>query len=478
MKGVILSSKLIESTLKAQFGEILPIELPIQNRPLISHQIESLKKFCETIYITIPKGYNIDITSSIPRLELELNLSLIQVLDKISEFFDLNERIFIYYGDSLLLNIGSIETSKNYFFVQKPIHQYLWGASNNNGMVPAGGVIISVFELKLLLKNCNNFNEFVENITQNMNIIMYSNFEWLDFGHTLTYYNSRKRFLEARSFNKLKHKDGYIIKSSKDILKIWSEFNWLKICKEKFPTNIPFVTDFNINNNEANYSIEYINHPPLSDIFVFGKISESYFIKILESIKNTVLKIRNQEFKQINIFSSNFMVDKLVNRKEDILKLVKKLNSNVEYVEDMINENVEYFSKKEFDIVPIHGDLCFSNILFDFSIFEPILIDPRGYVSLEDGFSMYGPSSYDYYKLAHSFILGYDYIIAGKVSDTFFSNIEINKRLNIFCELFDIEKTDLLMGLKNLFLSMLPLHSDSIIRQKSFINILYKIEEL
>ena len=60
MIGVILSSKFIESTLRAQFGEILPIELPIQNKPLLKHQIDSISTLCDSIYI-------IDINNAGPR---------------------------------------------------------------------------------------------------------------------------------------------------------------------------------------------------------------------------------------------------------------------------------------------------------------------------------------------------------------------------------------------------------------------------
>jgi hypothetical protein len=398
MIGVILSSKLVESTLKAQFGEILPIELPVQNKSLLFHQVESLQAICDSIYVTTPLNYKLDIFNDLPKIELESNLTLVQVLSKISEKFDLSERVFIYYGDSLFQNIGEIKVSNNYFFVQKPIHQYVWGFSNENGLVPAGGIIISIKELKYFLNGCSDFDMFAEKLLQSANIETFSDFEWLDFGHTLTFYNSRKRFLESRSFNKLTQNGGYITKSSNDVLKMWSEFNWLKSCKEKLPTNVPFVSNFNINKNEAFYSIEYINHPPLSDIFVFGKISEHFFIKILESIKKTLMKIRSYNFEKPDYFLNNFLSNKLAKRKKDIIEITEYLNGDIEFVKNRIDENIEYFSNRKFEIVPIHGDLCFSNILFDFSTFEPILIDPRGYISDELGFSMYGPDSYDYYK--------------------------------------------------------------------------------
>ena len=478
MIGVILSSKFIESTLRAQFGEILPIELPIQNKPLLKHQIDSISTLCDSIYITIPNGYRIEINNEISIIEFEQNLNLVQVLIELTNCFEENEKIFIYYGDSLFLDIGTIDNLQNYYFVQAPLHQYSWGLPHESDLVPAGGIIISIKELKNCLIGCSDFETLSKNIHLNNNISLFSDFKWLDFGHTLTYYNSRKTFLESRSFNKLKHLDGFIEKSSEDYLKMWSEYNWLKECKLKLPANIPFVTGFNINNRVASYSIEYINHPALSDIFVFGKLPNHFFLKILESIRKTIIKIKEIKFSIDNEISSNLLVDKLVERQVDITSIAGRLNVESANIEKIISENINYFKTRKLHFSPMHGDLCFSNILFDFSLFEPILIDPRGYVSGEQGFSMYGPEYYDYYKLAHSYVVGYDFLIAGKENDMFLSKENMSTRLQIFCELFNVDHSDIKMGLINLFLTMLPLHADSEVRQIAFLRVLKKIEQL
>lgn len=478
MIGVILSSKLIESTLRAQFGEILPVELPIQNKPLLIHQVESLSQYCEKIFITIPANYQITLPAGVNALELKENLSIIDVLNLVCEKFNEEDKIFINYGDSLFLNIREICTENNYFFLQKPAMQYGWGASHEIGFVPAGGVISSVGVLTDCLQGCRDFDSFALKIEERSDVLSFTDFEWLDFGHTQTYYHSRKRFLESRAFNELNHKDGFIVKSSRDFLKMWSEFNWLKECKEKAPINIPFVTDFNITKDKASYSIQYINHPALSDIFVFGKMNDEFFIKILESIKKTIEKIKKQSFLDKPVYSVNFLAGKLAEREDSILNIAKELLIDQRIIAETIKDNINYFKSVDFNLAPMHGDLCFSNILFDFSIFEPILIDPRGYISGKHGFSIYGPDIYDYYKLAHSYVIGYDYLIADKEDAIFFTKKSMLRRLNTFCELFDVEKENLKKGLINLFLSMIPLHMDSTKRQTAFFNIIKKIEEL
>jgi hypothetical protein len=42
-------------------------------------------------------------------------------------------------------------------------------------------------------------------------------------------------------------KNGFLKKSSSDILKVWSEYNWLLNAKRVLSNNVPHVKCFNIN---------------------------------------------------------------------------------------------------------------------------------------------------------------------------------------------------------------------------------------
>ncbi len=478
MVAIILSSKIIESNLKVEFGDILPVELPIQNKQLLTHQIESLGTLCEKVYLTIPKGYISNIINDVTPVEMDPASSLMDVFRGVSRQFGDSEKLFIYYGDSLFLDIQGINPSGNYFFVQKPIYQYGWGLSNEEGLVPAGGIIIDNQLFARLLENVNNFDELTNAIQQTDTILSFSNFEWLDFGHTLTYYYSRKRFLESRSFNRLNARDGFIIKSSSDKLKMACEYAWLEEVKKRMPANVPYVTGLNISGNEASYSIEYINHPILSDMFVFGKLSEDFFLAILGSVKIVLQKFRSISFEGQVQTEAIFLVEKLKERQEEIIQITADLQEDQAYIGKLLKDNIDYFSGQNSKLVPMHGDLCFSNILFNFSTFEPVLLDPRGYTSAKEGASLLGPEMYDIYKLAHSYVLGYDFLIAGLAHHPFFEKKAVNKRMDQFCGIFESDRKDVCMGLKNLFLSMLPLHTGATGRQHHFIKVLYLIDEL
>lgn len=135
--------------------------------------------------------------------------------------------------------------------------------------------------------------------------------------------------------------------------------------------------------------------------------------------------------------------------------------------ERLLFENAEkYFSV-------IHGDLCLPNIL----LAEPHkflrLVDPRGKFG---DFDIYGDWRYDLAKLLHSLEGRYDFII----EDEFTLNVcgtaidyemprDFAEVKEIFFAVFKSQLAENLSAIRlieaTLFLSMIPLHSDSLSRQ-------------
>lgn len=126
----------------------------------------------------------------------------------------------------------------------------------------------------------------------------------------------------------------------------------------------------------------------------------------------------------------------------------------------------------------IHGDYCFSNILFDSSNYNFKLVDPRGRLNNEP--TIYGDPRYDIAKLRHSIAGFYDFIVHGlfrlKENKTGFE-YEIKTSVdysilemifNKYAELngYNPQEIKFIEGL--LFLSMIPLHKDNFSRQKVF----------
>ncbi len=484
MIGVILSSKFIEDELVVEFGEILPVELPLFNKPLLAHQLEYLSKFCEQTFLTLPEGYKINnYNLNFNELNVSKSLSLLDVLKYISKYFELDDILFIHYGDTIFRGIENQIfdlVENNIFFVKTPLLEYKWGPSfKDTTDVPAGAIIVKNSVLIEHLNRSDSFHEFANNIFSDSKFLKFSKFEWYDFGHALSYYQSRKQFLETRYFNSIKPFKKYLKKESSNIFKMWCEFSWLSALKLDFPNNIPYVTNFSIKNSSASYDIEYINKAPLSDIFVFGNISEKREMHILNNLHIFLNELHSTpQFNFENNISENFICNKLNFRKSEILDFVIQNNYDLLLFENMINQNLEFFQNYSLVNGVIHGDFCFSNIIYDSSSDCPIIYDPRGFTDENVGFSMYGPINYDVYKLAHSYVTGYDNIIANHRTNEYFNKENLKKRLVLFNKIFKINESELLNGLINLFLSMIPLHKDNTERQIKFLNMSKLLYEL
>ncbi|WP_323921349.1 MULTISPECIES: protein kinase family protein [Aeromonas] len=129
----------------------------------------------------------------------------------------------------------------------------------------------------------------------------------------------------------------------------------------------------------------------------------------------------------------------------------------------------------------MHGDICFSNILFDSRSERLKMVDPRG-INFNGDFSIYGDQKYDLAKLTHSVIGLYDFIIAGRYTLDVDADghevihFDIDSRLSMVQEGFmnvpfldGVTIKDVMPLVVLLFLSMLPLHSDRQDRQKAML---------
>ena len=172
----------------------------------------------------------------------------------------------------------------------------------------------------------------------------------------------------------------------------------------------------------------------------------------------------NSLFKEI--FHENFI---LINGKEF---------KNWPAIRDEIKLKIKDLYKKE-DNCLIHGDLCFSNILYDSKNKNFKLIDPRG----KWGQGISGDLKYDVAKIRHSVVGGFDTITNVLYSDTYNEKNGIMfdtykpKNYQVICEKLDsqikqrwnVDEIKMIEGL--LFISMLPLHKDDLERQLALYSI-------
>jgi len=261
-------------------------------------------------------------------------------------------------------------------------------------------------------------------------------------------YNTDK--YTSRYFNIIIEKDKTLVKSSGDINKIKAEYCYYY--------NLPnsakryFIQPFNLQivNGVASYEMEKIEIKNYSQLILDSEVSLDSLTYVLETIEN----FKAELIRKVDVGrkqSKKLVIDKTRKR-------ISSLKNNEEEL-DLFNRIVlayNHFSKdrKTWDLVLSHGDLCFSNILFVENINMTKFIDPRGAINPKD---LYLDEYYDLAKLSHSVLGGYEKIIYNKTTKTkkleqLFTEYLTSKNMSI--ELLRVYEA-------SLFLSMIPMHTDS-----------------
>ena len=316
---------------------------------------------------------------------------------------------------------------------------------------------------------------------------------WFDIGHEDKYYNSKLE-VRAREFNHISidKNRGILRKTSDDKDKFIGEIKWYL----KLPSDVEYVRprifDYSTSYVNPYVSMEYYEYHTVHELFLYGDLTLQQWVDVfnrirfvcddfkrytvkdgsiqhaLEEMYLTKTLQRFERMKKENIFSTFFEEPIEVNGEKylplnDISAVLEKVIPKMLYEVDTFNI--------------IHGDLCFANIMVDTNLSFIKVIDPRGKFGTYD---IYGDFRYELAKLFHSVDGKYDFII----KDLFDVNFDYKRARIDYCiqdqkrdfDLYkvfiDTFKAEIGNSLKQiemiealLFLSMIPLHSESIKHQ-------------
>lgn len=474
---LITSGAYIDSSLASEFGNIPPCMLPVKNKRLYEHQIELIRNqfgYNEKIVISLPNSYHID-EYDFNKIN-ELNVEVVKVDESLSLgesiasiLCDIEDDVlYILHGDTLFSNLSK---ELNVCSVGKPYAFYNWSYTNFNYCAIRTG-FFSFSSSNTLLKNLIKHNYNFKHIICNLKEIELEG--WLDFSLTSTYYKSISKFTTQRIFNNLSITEYSVTKSSKDNIKMQAESNWLSNIPVQLKRYVPQIYE----KKNDSYTVEYLYNSSLANIFVFGNLD----INSLKDILERCIEYINLEkqYKPDKRIDTNYLYTEKTLSRLSYLNLDENYIINgvqVGSIREIIEDLDTYIDKDCYKYNSImHGDLCFSNILYDSRSNHIKLIDPRG-VDNKCNISIYGDWRYDVAKLAHSIIGKYDFIIANrfKYKENTSTDIEFEieydnkiEELEIYFEkFFDFKMYYPIMI--NLFLSMIPLHSDNILRQKAML---------
>ena len=307
---------------------------------------------------------------------------------------------------------------------------------------------------------------------------------WCDTGTLKDYNNAVQRNISGRSFNRFVLDDFGVLTKTSKYSKLKSEVAWLeKIGKSNLSFLTPQLLETKIKGDDVSYKIAYVNGSTLSEYFMYYDISDgnwSYiFDKFLKTASMMWRKKAPRSAEDITKLAHYMYLEKTQQRisqweREDILnedivnvngeKLLsykKTLEILMPRIEKLIKDSKKFYSI-------IHGDICFSNVVYLPEISNFKLLDPRGNFGVD---TIYGDMRYDMAKIRHSYHGLYDYITQGlyelkEISPNCFEYRFLTNNIlnpNIFDEIakkygFDMNEIELIEGL--LFISMIPLHSE------------------
>ena len=351
--------------------------------------------------------------------------------------------------------------------------------------------------LKKIIKNNHNKNkiqisELLNEYKKNKPISVIKTEDWFDAGQKNNYFKSKKNMFPSRFFNfiSLDEKNGIVTKKSIDKNKLKSEISWYKLIPKKIKLKTPKI--ILINQKEPSITMEYVQLPTLSEIWLYSEINSKNGIKMLKEIEKIVDEFRMEkhnvsknDYFQIYIKKTDKRINELLRKNSKFKKIFNEneiiINNKIYKNWKNIRKEVIVLSESLFnknDNCLIHGDLCFSNILYDLKNNQHKLIDPRG----KWGTSIFGDIKYDVAKIRHSLIGGYDSINNGLFSikyekneinfDVYKPNAykEVSKRMDLWIsKKWNLNEVKLIEGL--LFMSMLPLHQNNFEKQLVFYSV-------
>lgn len=318
--------------------------------------------------------------------------------------------------------------------------------------------------------------------------------DWFDLGHTSGLIKAKNMLFNARCFNSISvdAETGLLTKTSTKIQKLEDEALWYKHLPEDLRIYTPRLVNFVKGNTSAQLTQELYGYPSLQELYISGEVNIEDWQCIIEKLFTLHKRFENYTTETDQTALKWLYFDKTKER-------LAELRNQNPYWNEVLNREYEYVNGKKFRGIAalkarieyyaqllsqngretiIHGDYCFSNILFDSNNYIFKLIDPRGRLNAEP--TIFGDPRYDIAKLRHSIVGLYDFIVHGLfklketkngfeykiVSYADYSILEEVFNKNAELNGYNPQEIKFIEGL--LFLSMIPMHKDNFNRQKVF----------
>jgi len=235
--------------------------------------------------------------------------------------------------------------------------------------------------------------------------------EWFDFGHIDNLVSARRRLLQPRYVNALTIKPvlNTITKVSQHSKKLEEELAWFQLIPDELKMLTPRVLTTRDADGNVAVSQEYYGHPTLAELYVYGDLPTD----IWRSVLRKVLLIHQEFGRHAGELEPEYVRAMYQQKTWERLDLLRGQDpfwqalldaERVVYqgrrlqgayaLREAIDARAEALAQSA-PISIIHGDYCFSNILFDINNQIVRLIDPRGSFGKS---GIYGDARYEYHE--------------------------------------------------------------------------------
>ncbi len=526
---LIPSAVLMPREMRGAFGNLPTALFPLGRKPMLYHLYEKYKNHVDKIvvvgYEKVDKIAAYIEASHLPieLLKLDYMSSLGYTInfglqDALRKYHDI-EYAYINFADCLV-NDDLLEMNNDFAFYakQEMDEQWTWFQETNGYISKIHDkncerpVDDSEFQKLFIgtfgIKNIASFSGLFEKINADNNIDpfyqvlqMYSHkykleFKeanaWFDVGHNENYVKAQSS-VAARSFNSIVIDDsrGTLRKTSSNKEKLINEIRWYLRMPNRLQYLLPRIYDYSLDFDEPYVTMEYYGYHTLHESLLYGDFFvarwKNIFRKLLFAIEDMQSYRITNRSAEIKAAIKSMYIDKTIMRLDKMRSVPSFMNFFDKNI--IINGNIYLSINQIIDELPslveklllrseeqhfsiIHGDLCFTNILVEDNYNFMRFIDPRGKFG---DFDIYGDSRYELAKLFHTLEGHYDYIIEDLFTLTVNGN-ELtysvkdsdNEVWSVFCDVFREQLSDMIairLIEATLFLSMIPLHSDSLTRQ-------------
>lgn len=328
-------------------------------------------------------------------------------------------------------------------------------------------------------------------------------FPLLDLRDTEQFLRAVTSTFDARHFNRVSSSDRYTItKHSTEVAKLRREFEVFSLLPAAMRRFFIEPFDFKEDNRGASYRLERLLVPDFALQWLHNSVRTADFEQFMRHIFYFLSERQTRpcDARKGKDVADALYVDKVVER-VNLLQRLPGFNNICMHAEQafggvdaLLQRYLALYRqlsqvRRHDHVAVIHGDLCFSNILYNGSLGTLKLIDPRGAASTDD---LYSDPLYDLAKLSHSIEGHYDYINAGRFSVELDSGGKPSLRLDapsrpaevrVFrrhCRDMGTSPRTIRLLEASLFISMTPLHIESPLKVLAFLlnarNILDEVE--